>query len=271
MRIFDTFCFFNELDLLELRLSELYPHVDKFVLVEAAKTQSLLDKPFYFEENKQRYERFMDKIIHVKISAEECPYNILNPWTMENFQRNCIARGFVDELLYTDDYVMISDLDEIPNMRRVKAVIEKGLSVFSVEMGFFAYYMNLRATQRNWIGTVVCRADEISGRPPQELRAIKDHLAAVRDGGWHFSWLGGYQKILEKSRSCIEPFDKSTLPTEEQFKSHFENFLSSDKKFFLHLENLAKQETEFAKVDIDSSFPAALVDNLSSYEHLVLK
>ena len=67
MKIIDCFSFFNELELLEIRLNILDQYVDKFVLVEAAKTQTLKDKPFVFEENKSRYEKFLDKIVHVYI------------------------------------------------------------------------------------------------------------------------------------------------------------------------------------------------------------
>ena len=87
--IIDCFPFFNELDLLEIRLNVLNDVVDKFVLVEASKTQSLIDKPFYFEENKDRYSKFLDKIIHVKITD----YPKKDGWAMENYQRNCIVKG----------------------------------------------------------------------------------------------------------------------------------------------------------------------------------
>ena len=76
MKIIDCFSFFNELELLEIRLNILDQYVDKFVLVEAAKTQTLKDKPFVFEENKSRYEKFLDKIVHVKLDKEMCPYFI---------------------------------------------------------------------------------------------------------------------------------------------------------------------------------------------------
>ena len=65
--ILDCFTFYNELDLLDIRFNELYESIDYFVLVEASKTQSFLDKPFYFEENKNRFDTFLDKIIHIKI------------------------------------------------------------------------------------------------------------------------------------------------------------------------------------------------------------
>ena len=87
--IIDCFPFFNELDILDIRLNVLNDCVDKFVLVEASKTQSLLDKPFYFEENKERFKPFLDKIVHVKV--DEHPN--VGGGAMENFQRNRISLG----------------------------------------------------------------------------------------------------------------------------------------------------------------------------------
>jgi len=62
-KIYDTFLFFNELDLLEIRLTMLYPHVDYFVISECDYTFSGKQKPFYFDENKEKFSKFMDKII----------------------------------------------------------------------------------------------------------------------------------------------------------------------------------------------------------------
>ena len=66
-KIYDCFNFFNELDILEIRLNVLYEHVDYFVIVESSITHSGEEKPFYFEENKERYSKFLDKIIHYKV------------------------------------------------------------------------------------------------------------------------------------------------------------------------------------------------------------
>ena len=64
MKVVDAFPFFNELDLLEIRLNLLDPYVDCFILSEATKTFSGLDKPLYYNENKERFEKFNNKIIH---------------------------------------------------------------------------------------------------------------------------------------------------------------------------------------------------------------
>jgi beta-1,4-mannosyl-glycoprotein beta-1,4-N-acetylglucosaminyltransferase len=268
--IVDCFTFFNELDLLELRLEELNESVDYFVLVEASKTQSLLEKPFHFEENKSRYSKFLDKIIHIKV--EDCPDNNENLWTMENFQRNCISRGLERLNLHDEDWVLISDLDEIPKSDFLKRINEiKNIETFSLNMIFSAYFLNLKASHRDWIGTVASKYKHVKNNNIQYFRNIKDSLPFVENSGWHFSWLGGYEKIYEKAKSCIEPFDKSTLPSKEYFETYFNDLLTkNDFSFFIHLENLSKKEIAFNKVEMDGCYPLFVLNNLSKFKKHIL-
>jgi beta-1,4-mannosyl-glycoprotein beta-1,4-N-acetylglucosaminyltransferase len=152
--IIDCFPFFNELDILELRLNILNDCVDKFVLVEASKTQSLLDKPFYFEENKERFKPFLDKIVHVKV--EDHPS--VGGWAMENFQRNRISIGCESLNLQDEDIIAISDLDEIwnPNIApHLQEFLDK-YNCVSEAMRYFVFYLNLETVDKGWIGTVFC-------------------------------------------------------------------------------------------------------------------
>lgn len=274
MKIVDCFTFFNELDLLQIRFEELYSRVDKFILVEAELTQSLIPKPLYFEQNKDRYSKFLDKVIHVKMPASKCPNNKNNIWEMENAQRNYMLNGISMCDLKNDDIILISDLDEIPNgkvISELPAIFKSNdLRACSFEMDFYAYFLNLKAKSRNWIGTVACEYFTFSKYDPQYLRNRKDFLPIIPEAGWHFSWLGGYEKIHEKTKSCIEPFDKGKLPTLDEFKSFFENFKNSDRKFFIHLENLSKKETEFHKVDLNSSIPETILSNQEKYRSMIL-
>src|SRR5689334_20509145 len=100
MKVIDCFTFFNELDLLEFRLKLLDAHVDHFVLAESNITHSGQPKPFYFEENKKRFDRWLHKIIYLRVnqSAEglvfttEHSYNPQSSaWKLENGQRNALA------------------------------------------------------------------------------------------------------------------------------------------------------------------------------------
>lgn len=272
--IIDCFTFFNELDLLEIRLNELYPVVDKFVLVEAELTQSLKNKPLYFNLHKNRYEKFSDKIVHIIMQENECPTNIDNIWSMENAQRNKIKEGVHKCNANIDDIILISDLDEIPKANLIEKIPrlfkQENINICSFEMEFFAYFINLQASSRKWIGTVACSNELFQQYLPQDFRNKKDFLPLIQDGGWHFSWLGGYEKVYEKSLSCIEPFDKNQLPSKEDFKKYFQSFINNQNKFFIHLENLSKQETHFTKVEINNTFPNFLLKNINNYNKFII-
>jgi beta-1,4-mannosyl-glycoprotein beta-1,4-N-acetylglucosaminyltransferase len=275
--VYDCFTFFNELDLLELRLNELDGVVDHFVIVEAGKTQSLIDKPFYFEENKSRYEKFLHKIIHVNV--EDYPDNKENLWQMENHQRNCISRGLQDA--NDDDLVLISDADEIPHKEIVK-FLDKSLycqanieqynigRLVSFKMSFHAYYLNL-ISEGYWIGTVAGRAKEMKEYGhPQFARRAKDHVPQVI-GGWHFSWLGGWERIYEKAISCIEPLDKSNLPSKEQYKDFFSGpFIESEQKKFIKTEDLSGTSKSLSKVEINEAFPEYIIENPELFKKFIL-
>ena len=131
--IYDCFTFFNELDLLEIRLNILNDVVDKFVLVEATKTFSGKDKPLYYEQNKKRFAKFQDKIIHVIVDDFPKPDDKTQDvaFMMESYQRNAILWGL--KSAKDNDVVIIADLDEIPNPETVYEGAKKEIFVNSYE------------------------------------------------------------------------------------------------------------------------------------------
>ena len=64
MKVIDVFPFFNEIDILEIRLNILEPFVDYFVISESTKAFQGQDKPLYYNENKEKFSKFNHKIIH---------------------------------------------------------------------------------------------------------------------------------------------------------------------------------------------------------------
>ena len=99
--IYDCFTFFNELDLLEIRLHTLKDVVDKFVIAEATRTHTGKSKNLVFAENRMRFSEFEDKIIYIRVddllSEEEVVKDIYNlPWVNENRQRNALIKGLVN-------------------------------------------------------------------------------------------------------------------------------------------------------------------------------
>src|SRR5262249_51252156 len=116
-KIYDCFLFFNELELLEGRLNELYDHVDKFVLVESTETFRGNSKLLYYEDTRERFRKFADKIIHIQVKER---IDTQNPWEREFYQRGQIMRGLSECL--ADDIVLISDADEFVSHSSLAAI-----------------------------------------------------------------------------------------------------------------------------------------------------
>lgn len=111
MKVYDCFTFYNEFELLELRLKSLWNLVDYFVLVEADKNHNNKPKPFYFEARKEEFKEFLPKIRHIPLKVD-VEYKGTGDWQIENGQRNGILYGLSDAA--PDDLVFISDVDEFP-------------------------------------------------------------------------------------------------------------------------------------------------------------
>lgn len=114
-KLIDCFTFFNELDLLEIRLKYLYNVVDYFVIVEADTSFNGDVKQMVFKDNIARFEPFMEKIIFVPINMKYFENKNKVAWEREEYQRNCIQKGIDTLNLLDTDLVLISDIDEIPN------------------------------------------------------------------------------------------------------------------------------------------------------------
>lgn len=194
MKLVDCFTFYNELDLLEMRLEEMYDIVDNFVIVEATKTFVGKEKKLFFENNKQRYEKYMDKIIHVIV--EDMP-NSDNPWTLEKFQRNAIDRGISKINMEDEDIITICDVDEIPDTKTLKQLKQDGLnSCMSLEMDFYYYNLNCKY-KGHWYHTkIIPYGIYKTRRNPEMIRHSRCHN--IKNGGWHFSYFGSVEFIKNK-------------------------------------------------------------------------
>ena len=142
---YDCFTFFNELDLLEIRLNVLKDVVDRFVICEAPWTHTGMPKTLIFEANKPRFAEFLDRIVYIVANdPPPMPADFTKrqcAWVRENHQRNELARGLANA--HADDTILISDLDEIPDPDMVRKV--KGLDgVTRFGMRFYNFYLNFR-------------------------------------------------------------------------------------------------------------------------------
>lgn len=214
--IYDCFAFFNELDLLEIRLNELDPVIDKFVLVESTRTFQKKNKPLYFKENIERYKDFEDKIIHIVI--DDFPgffykFRFPNSWDYENYQKDQISRGLLN--CKADDIIIISDVDEIPSKNElVKNINTPGIKVFQQQL--YSYFFDCIMTYNNgesnkyeagsikyWNGSVMLNySDFTSFKEIRKLRnCSSEESVLIENGGWHFTYFGGYKNIIKKIKS----------------------------------------------------------------------
>ena len=238
-KVFDCFIFFNELDLLELRLNTLDSHVNHFLIVESAITFQGEAKEFYFENNKKRFEKFKDKIIHYKVEEyfldfAKLPYiteprsldeKILNEiykdiddcthfdkkkefwWGNDFFQRECIRRALALAQPALDDLILISDVDEIPNpetLEKIKNEISP-TSLICLNQHEFCYYFNYYHNS-DWIGTCCFLYGGFSNASLNALRFSPKREEGFSpqiksNGGWHFTSLGNVEAIKRKITS----------------------------------------------------------------------
>jgi beta-1,4-mannosyl-glycoprotein beta-1,4-N-acetylglucosaminyltransferase len=173
MRVFDCFMFFNELDLLELRLRELDDLVDRFVLVEGDETFTGKPKPLIFDQNKERFERFISKIAHVKFT--DFPVDPVSPWTRETLSRQAMMLGLFEA--EPNDLVMISDVDEIPKPAALSRAFSKAsrrLTVFETEG--FEGYLNVSSNNLSIVQSPRMLARRFL-RDPQAVRSLKPRVS----------------------------------------------------------------------------------------------
>lgn len=263
--VYDCFTFFNELDLLEIRLNILNDVVDKFVIVEANRTFSNKEKPLYFLDNIDRFEKFRDKIIHIVV--DDFP-EFEDAWVYEYFQRNAIARGLVN--CQDKDDIIISDLDEIPNPIEIYKNKNKNKIIFFKQKMYYYYLNNLNIRNPYWfdISSKMLKYEIIKKEcfTPQKIRFLKpDFLKSkvVHNGGWHFSYLGGACSIIKK----IESFSHQEFNFEKyKNKKVLEEKILEGRDLFSE-----KNKIFFVGVDLNISFPKYIINNEKKYNFLFVK
>ena len=227
MKIFDCFTLFNELDLLEFRLKFLDSHVDHFVIAESNITHSGKRKPYNFPEAKERFKPWQHKIIYLQVEQsteglvfeEQTTYNPGSAaWKLENEQRNALLKAAT--YMEDTDMVLLSDLDEIPSplaIKKAKAFTKP--VAFSIL--FHYYFLNCQGAREDrwWKGCVAATAEQFKAITPQGLRDKRDVFSSLADAGWHFSFLGGIEKIKQKLLATAHTeYNKDEYLSEEHIK-----------------------------------------------------
>ncbi len=238
--IYDCFTLFNEIELLKIRLRYLYPCVEKFIICEANKTHSGIDKPFNFEAHINEFDEWIDKIIYVRMDINSIPKT---SWHLENSQRNKTFE-YLNHICRDGDVVLVSDLDEFPDVSKLPAKLEDG-QVYRFVQHFRFYHSNWRRKSLPyWFGgTVAVRYNTIKngllidkpydfgpgfipylniGVTATKLRLYR-YPKLIFNGGWHFSYMGGAERVSQK----LSAFSHQELPTYFRDDSYIKGRLES--------------------------------------------
>ena len=292
MKIFDCFMYFDEEVVLDLRLNVLDKYVDYFVIVESLFTHRGEKRTLRF--NKDKFQKFEKKIIYLVFNGnslnienitnsdshdEKSRKYILNAAQRENGQRNFILKGL--DIAEKNDMILISDVDEIPNLENLdlKNVKEK---IILFKQNMFYYKFNLKLPNLEWTGTKACKKKYL--KTPQWLRNIKDkkypsyrldiifsekkymNIKFIDNGGWHFSNIKSAGEIEHKLKSYLHhrEFDENPL-SENEIKKIIKNKqaiydLKVDKKI-----NKIGDGSKLEKYPLEK-LPRFLQNNLENYK-----
>ena len=233
--------YFDEDVILDLRLNILNPFIDYFVIVESTFNHKGEKRKLKFDINK--YKKFENKIIYLIFDKEPSGIEkvfdtdnegevsrklILNAASRENGQRNFISKGL--ERANEKDLILISDVDEIPNLEKINwNTLKDQIVLFKQDM--FYYKLNLRLPDLIWSGSKACRKKYL--KSPQWLRNVKDkkysffrldtlfsekkyiNIKFINNGGWHFSNIKTAADIEYKLKSYLHHREFDLNPISE--------------------------------------------------------
>mgnify|MGYP000072425942 CR=1 FL=1 len=209
-KVIDTFPFNNELDILQMRLEELYDSVDAFVLCEARKDHQDHDKPLWYQDHKERFAPWADKIQAVIAGDMPSIKDDPDPWAREHAQREFLGWGLAKLGLSDQDIVLQSDVDEIPRALYARNVRPQGKAWSFAQRGHFFAVDWLYPFA--WYGTVAMTVKSLGALRPErrfaymrDLRLTCECPPHLQDAGWHFSWLGGADAAMAKVGMYCHP------------------------------------------------------------------
>jgi beta-1,4-mannosyl-glycoprotein beta-1,4-N-acetylglucosaminyltransferase len=287
--IIDVFPFFDELDLLEIRLNTLDPFVDLFLLSEYSTTFAGNPKPYNFEENSILFSKFAHKIIYLRQEQKR----ILSPFENDDIQKNSIKHHLM-KVSSPGDLILFGDIDEIPEPSSLGANLAVKADFFikhfaqQVSYGYLNLvnhrnslesiigdYSNVRKPK--WLGTVLAPIETVEKFELSELRLPKHKSLGQRisNGGWHFSYCGGYgSNVTERLKYKLQN------NAHQEFNS--DNFLDGIELRLLSGRDILGRRTKRkylpgytqAEFRIESNLdflPSYVIGNQNRFEHLLIK
>lgn len=282
--VYDCVPFFNEVDILKLRLNILSPYVDKFIIEEATMTFSGEEKALCFEKYKDLYKDYLDRIEYVVVT--DTPKEALTH-ERDYFQKNYLEEGLKRVGATSDDIILFGDVDEIPNPRVLEEIIrnfDKTKVYHLAQRNFYGFFNmeeksgklmsitgdfpEIPLEKRLWLGTKITSIDNIPGEgivrlrdlvPPTDERSIR-----VPNGGWHFGYMGGHNETNPAKRIGV----KVKAAAHQEYNDR--EILAETMDRLVLGQDIFGRDARFERVPIDDSYPAYLREHIGEYDFLVM-
>ena len=262
--------YFDEDLVLDIRLNTLYEIVDKFVIAEATRDHAGKEKKLNF--NIEKFSKFKKKIEYLIV--DDLPINVKSNkkgWhenhIRDQFQRNALARGY--EKYDAEDLIMISDIDEIPDPKKIKEFNLKNKYACFLQKNFQSKINLLNVSDGEWPGTKICQKKYL--KSPQWLRNIKikkksfwkifsRKIQLINNGGWHFSFLKDPVSIRKKIISYShQEFNKKKFIEEKNIKIKIKKG-----------KDLFDRNIKYKAIKVDKTFPLYIRKNKEYFKDWIL-
>jgi hypothetical protein len=266
MKVYDCFPFFNELDILEIRLQELWDVVDVFVLAESNMSHSGKLKEYIYENNKDRFAKYSSKIR--RVAVDDMP-DTPDSWVREKFQRWSLTKALTD--VEADDIIITSDVDEIPRADAITMIKEdeNDWDRYILTIPMFQYKLNYMkiydiSKQPN---IMVARARCYTHAQQEREYTFPwiqkpNNLVFIEHGGWHFTYFGDNNNAITK----IQNFAHTETDTPEMIAKHNIDYFIANKSGH----HGPSHPERFEYVVVDEYFPDCITQNIEKYQHMII-
>ena len=282
--VYDLIPFFNEIDILKLRLGILDPYVDKFIIEESTTTFSGEPKELCFERNKDLFREYLDKIIYIVVD-EDKDFKVTHE--RDYFQKNHLIQGLDQVGVTSEDVIIFGDADEIPNPAVLKDIVDNfdNTKVYHLAQRNFYVYMNneeksgtlmsitgefpdIPQADRKWLGTKITSINNI---PREGIVRLRDLVSVcdkrsvrVANGGWHFGYMGGNGEKDPTKRIGV----KVKAAAHQEYNDR--EVLKETMDHLILGHDIFGRNAHFERCEIDNSYPQYLREHLAEYSHLVM-
>jgi beta-1,4-mannosyl-glycoprotein beta-1,4-N-acetylglucosaminyltransferase len=282
--VYDCIPFFNEIDILKMRLAILGPYVDKFIIEEATMTFSGEPKDLCFEKHRHLFRDYLDRIEYVVVTDTPA---VAETHDRDYYQKNQLIKGLRQAGATEDDIIIFGDCDEIPDPKALQDIIknfDKTKVYHLAQRNFYAFlnveeksgnllsitgdFPGFEGGDRKWLGTKVTSIQNIPKEGIVRLRDLvkvtDERSVRVADGGWHFGYMGG-----EHETNPVERIGNKVKAAAHQEYNDRELLAETMDKLVLG-RDIFDRDARFERVEIDESYPEYIRENADRLSYLIM-